>query len=239
MLKYSLRENLLTPEPDDCMAQVQDVRSYSEDEIIDLMLKRGTTLSKADITAALQVYNEVVAEAVADGCAVNTPIFSTSFSISGVFNTMADSFDKTRHTISVNVNAGAALREAAKNVRPEKTEAAATGPYITEAADIVSGAVNSTLTAGGILRLTGSRLKFDAADAEQGVFLVPADGGEAVKCGVVAENKPARVMVMVPADVKSGAYSVEVRTKVHGNGTAAKALRTGRFSKPLEASAQA
>ena len=31
MLKYSLRENPLTPDPDDCMAQVQDVRSYSLD----------------------------------------------------------------------------------------------------------------------------------------------------------------------------------------------------------------
>ena len=29
MLKYSFRENLLTADPDDCMAQVQDVRSYS------------------------------------------------------------------------------------------------------------------------------------------------------------------------------------------------------------------
>ena len=30
MLKYSLRENLLTPAPDDYMAQVTDVRSIFE-----------------------------------------------------------------------------------------------------------------------------------------------------------------------------------------------------------------
>ena len=41
MLKYSLRENLLTPAPDDYMAQVTDVRSYTLDEIIDLMMDRG------------------------------------------------------------------------------------------------------------------------------------------------------------------------------------------------------
>ena len=41
MFKYSLRENLLTPAPDDYMAQVTDVRSYTLDEIIDLMMDRG------------------------------------------------------------------------------------------------------------------------------------------------------------------------------------------------------
>lgn len=239
MLKYSLRENLLTADPDDCMAQVQDVRSYSQDEIIDLMMRRGTTLTRADVAAVLQVYTEVVGELTADGSAVNTPLFNTSFSVAGVFTSMSDSFDKTRHTVSVNINAGTALREAVKSVRTEKTESANTDPYITEAADVVSGAVNSVLTAGGILRLVGSRLKFDAADAGQGVFLVPESGGEAVRCGVVAENKPARVMVMIPADIAGGTYYAEVRTKVLGNSQAGKTLKTGRFSRPLEVAAQA
>ncbi|MBP3365932.1 MAG: DUF4469 domain-containing protein [Treponema sp.] len=239
MLKYCLRENLLTADPDDCMAQAVDVRSYPQDEIIGLIMKRGTTLTKADVSAVLQVFSEVVCELTADGSAVNTPLFSTSFSVSGVFSGMADSFDRARHSISVNVNPGTALREAAKSVKTEKTEAAATEPYITEAADIVSGSVNATLTAGGILRLTGSRLKFDALDEAQGVFLVPAEGGEAVKCAVVAENKPARVMIMVPADVKPGAYYAEVRTKLFGNGGTSKTQRMGRFSKLLAVSAQA
>ena len=51
MLKYSLRENLLTPAPDDYMAQAQDVRSYTLDEIIDLMMDKGTTLTRADVAA--------------------------------------------------------------------------------------------------------------------------------------------------------------------------------------------
>ena len=239
MLKYSLRENLLTPEPDDCMAQVQDVRSYSQDEVIDLMMRRGTTLTRADVAAVLQVYTEVVGELTADGSAVNTPLFNTSFSVAGVFTSMSDSFDKARHTVSVNINAGTALRDAAKSVRTEKTEGASTDPYITEAADVVSGAVNSTLTAGGILRLTGSRLKFDASDAAQGVFLVPEVGGDAVRCGVVAENKPARVMVMIPADIAPGAYYAEVRTKIVEGNKSGKTLKSGRLGKALSVGASA
>ncbi|MDE7141138.1 MAG: DUF4469 domain-containing protein [Treponemataceae bacterium] len=237
MLKYSLRENLLTPEPDDCMAQVQDVRSYSQDEVIDLMMRRGTTLTRADVAAVLQVYTEVIGELTADGSAVNTPLFNTSFSVAGVFTSMADAFDKSRHSVSVNISAGTTLREAVKSVKTEKTESASTDPYITEAADVVSGAVNSTLTAGGILRLTGSRLKFDASDTAQGVFLVP-EAGDAVRCSVVAENKPARVMVMIPADIASGTYYAEVRSRFMGNSQAGKTLKTGRFGKPLEVAAQ-
>ncbi|MDE7140701.1 MAG: DUF4469 domain-containing protein, partial [Treponemataceae bacterium] len=226
-------------EPDDCMAQVQDVRSYSQDEVIDLMMRRGTTLTRADVAAVLQVYTEVVGELTADGSAVNTPLFNTSFSVSGVFNGMADMFDRARHSVGVNVNAGTALREAVKSVKTEKTEGANTGPYITEAADVVSGAVNSTVTAGGILRLTGSRLKFDASDEAQGVCLVPDGAGEAVRCGVVAENKPARVMVMIPADIASGTYYAEVRTKVDASRKPVKTLKVGRFGRVLSVGAGA
>ncbi|MBP3365591.1 MAG: DUF4469 domain-containing protein [Treponema sp.] len=241
MLKYSLRENLLTPEPDDCMGsqpavayrvcRMANSRGYPC-EFFPGMTRRGTTLTKADVSAVLQVFSEVVCELTADGSAVNTPLFS----VSGVFSGMADSFDRARHMVSVNVNPGTALREAAKSVRTEKTEAASTGPYITEATDVVSGSVNSTLTAGGILRLIGSRLKFDASDETQGVFLILADGGEAVKCAVVAENKPARVMVMVPADVKPDAYYVEVRTKLDASRQPGKRLKACRYAKPLTVS---
>ncbi len=60
----------------------------------------------------------------------------------------------------------------------------------------------------------------------------------AVRCGVVAENKPARVMVMVPADIAPGAYYAEVRSRFMGNSQAGKTLKTGRFGKPLDVAAQ-
>ena len=71
MLKYCLRENLLTPAPDDYMAQAQDVRSYTLDEIIDLMMDKGTTLTRADVAATLQVYGEVCSSLIKDGAALN------------------------------------------------------------------------------------------------------------------------------------------------------------------------
>ncbi|AIN93979.1 DUF4469 domain-containing protein [Treponema putidum] len=236
MLKYSLRENLLTPAPDDYMAQAQDVRSYTLDEIIDLMMQKGSTLTRADVAAVLQIYGEVCASLIADGSAVNTPLMNTSLSISGVFNGANDSFDKKRHTVNLNLTAGSLLREAVTKVKCEKTEGASTGPYITEVADIVFGKVNEVLTKGGVVQLVGSRLKFDAKDASQGIFFVPETGAP-VRAAVTAENKPARLMAIIPADLAAGNWYIEVRTKMIGSSQKSKTLKTGRFDKPLTCTA--
>ena len=234
MLKYSLRENLLTPAPDDYMAQVTDVRSYTLDEIIDLMVDKGTTLTRADVAATLQVYSEVCASLIKDGSALNTPLMNTALSISGVFNGANDTFDKKRHTVNLNISAGTLLRDAITKVKCEKTESASTDPYITEVADIVSGKVNEVLTKGGVVQITGSRLKFDAKDAAQGIFFVP-ETGEAARAAVIAENKPARLMAIIPADLPAGTYYVEVRTKILEGNKSGKKIKTGRFNKALTA----
>ncbi len=232
MLKYALRENLLTAAPDDFMAQVQDVRSYTLDEIIDLMMQKGSTLTRADVAAVLQIYGEVCASIIADGSALNTPLMNTSLSISGVFNGANDSFDKKRHTVNLNITAGILLRDVLPKIKCEKTEGASTDPYITEVTDIVTGTANTTLTKGGVVQLVGSRLKFDAKDTAQGIFFVP-ETGEAVRAAVIAENKPARLMAIIPADLAAGTYYIEVRSKHSGGGKPLKAVKAGRFAKPL------
>ena len=236
MLKYCLRENLLTPAPDDYMAQAADVRSYTLDEIIDLMMEKGTTLTRADVAATLQVYGEVISAIIKDGSAVNTPLMNTTLSISGVFDGANDSFDKKRHTVNLNITAGTLLRDAVTKVKCEKTEGASTDPYITEVTDIVTGTVNTTLTKGGVVQLVGSRLKFDAKDAAQGIFFVPETGAP-VRVAVIAENKPARLMAIIPADLAAGTYYIEVRTKILEGNKSGKTLKTGRFNKALTVAA--
>ena len=214
------------------MAQTQDVRSYTLDEIIDLMMQKGSTLTRADVKAVLQIYGEVCAAVIADGCALNTPLMNTALSISGVFNGANDAFDKKRHAVNLNITAGTLLRGVLPKVKCEKTGTASTDPYITEVADIVTGTVNTVLTKGGVVQITGSRLKFKADDAAQGIFFVP-ETGTPVRAAVIAENKPARLMAIIPADLEAGTYYIEVRSKHSGGGKPLKAVKAGRFAKPL------
>ena len=238
VINYALRENLLTADPDDCMAQVVDARAYTQDDITKEMVKRGTSLTEADIAAYQKLEVEVYKDIIAGGGSlntplINTPLINTSFSITGVFTSMADSFDKSRHAIKLNVNAGAALKEAAAQAKAQKTEAASTDPYITSVTDKVTGD-SGTVKTGSVMELTGSRLKFDASDAEQGVFALTANG--MVRCEPVIENKPARLLVMLPASVEAGEFTVEVRTKIIGaTGKALKTMKRGSFGKTLVA----
>ena len=80
------------------------------------------------------------------------------------------------------------------------------------------------------------RRKFDAKDTSQGIFFVP-ETGTTVRCSVIAENKPARLMAIIPADLAAGTYYIEVRTKIIGSSQKSKTLKTGRFDKPLTCTA--
>ena len=235
-MKYALRENLLTPAPGNYMAQVADVRSYTLDEIINLMMEKGSSVTRADAAAVLQVYGEVCALLVANGAALNTPLMNASMSISGVFDGANDSFDRRRHAVNLNMTAGTLLRDALASVKCEKTQIASTDPYITEVKDVVSDTVNSALTKGGIVQITGSHLKFDAKDETQGIFFVPETGAP-VRATVVAENKPARLTALIPQTLDAGIRYIEIRTKLLDNNKSLKTMKTGRFAKPLTVTA--
>ncbi|GHV61479.1 hypothetical protein FACS1894195_2050 [Bacteroidia bacterium] len=156
-------------------------------------------------------------------------------SIAGVFNGMGDNFDPLRHVVKVNLNQGAALRLAAKRIKPKKVQVADPIPYIVEVKDILSGSVNDHLTAGGVIQLRGSRLRFIDDDYSNGIFIIPVADAPEMRLSVVVENKPARLITLLPSNLVAGEYQLEVRsTFVHG-GKPSQTLKVGRFGKTLTA----
>ena len=233
MLDYTLIENLLTPAPDDYMAQTANVRSYTNDEIADRIMKTGAGLTRSDILSVLQAQNEVICDIIAEGDAVNTPLFNTQPSISGVFDSASDSFDSSRHRVKINLSAGKALRDAVTKVRTKKVQVADAAPIITEVKDMVTGSVNDQLTKNTVVQITGGRLKFLSEEADNGVFLVNADNAVFRRMEVVLENKPARLMVMIPQNMQVGTYYLEVRTTFSNSVKPTKTLKVSRFNKIL------
>jgi hypothetical protein len=234
MLQYTTVENLLTAAPNDYSAQPVNVRSYQFPEIIRRILARNPGLSEAQLTSAINEFVEEVSIITAEGDAVNTPLINTNLSIQGVLDSAADVFDAKRHRVRINVNAGVKLAAAVAKVKPQKTDVAEPLPHIVEVRDFVSGTVNETLTAGGVVQIRGSRLKFMTDDDANGIFLTDANGAS-IKLTVIAENKPARLMAMLPADLPAGEYAVEVRSTYAAVGKPTKTLKTGRFNKILAA----
>lgn len=230
MLNYSLTENLLTERADDYTAQVQPLRSNDKEDIIERMLQRGTSLTRTDLLAVLNLFDEVIAETIESGEVVNLPLFNTSFSISGVFEGATDSFDANRHKLNVNLSKGTLLRQAEGKISLQKTTAVAPQPVILEVKDSVSGKTNEVLTPGGVAEIHGNNIKIAGDDASCGLWFVPSTG-EALKAGVLVQNKPSAIIAMIPS-LPAGTYTVKVITQYSG-GSLLKSPRTCIFTKTL------
>ncbi len=103
-------------------------------------------------------------------------------------------------------------------------------PNPIEYRDVGSDTTNDQITPGNIGQLSGNRLKFDPAQADEGLYFVPtADTGD-VKVTTIQKNKPSQLVFLVPALV-AGGYNLEVRARIAG-GTE---LRIGRLDPVLTA----
>ncbi len=229
-IKYALFENNLTPDPDDYSAIVQIAGSWDLPIIADKIVARGSTVGKADVLAVLTDAVSVCEEGVGESNRINFGGLVQLFPrVKGVFNGATDTFDPARHFVDVGANPGSELRDAVRaSATVEKVEAVKPSPNPIEYRDINSDTTNDTVTVGGIGQLSGSRLKYDDTQADEGIYFVATAGGE-TKVTVVQKNKPAQVVFSVPATLIAGTYNIEVRARVAG-GTE---LRIGRLDPVL------
>jgi hypothetical protein len=233
MIEYYLIDNPLTPAPDDYMAQMLNVRVHKLDDIFQRISARYPGLTPAQISSAVNEFFEEICAITADGETINTPLFNSHFSVSGVFDGAMDVFDPKRHSLKLHVSLGTRLREALRKVKLEKTIAAEPVPHILEVKDIQSDTVNEKLTPGGVVKLGGGRLKFLQGEENNGVFIVDENGAEK-KLSTIVENNPTHIIAVMPADVAAGVYFMEVRSSFSGSDKKpSRMLKIGRFHKEL------
>jgi hypothetical protein len=226
-LDYALFENHLTADPSDYMAVVQNPQSKTEDDIVALMVSRGSTVTKADALATIEQYAQAIEEFVKDGYNINTALFKLSLSVKGIFDSEDENFNPARHSVKVNVSAGTRLQAVASSVKVSRVQGTPPQPDPVYLDDLGSGTRNETLTPGNIARLKGSRLKFDASDPAQGIFLVASDGSE-TQVATVSHNKPSQLDFLVPV-LPAGTYRLEVRAVLYNTTE----LRKGSLSAEL------
>ncbi|KKQ49445.1 MAG: hypothetical protein US69_C0005G0003 [candidate division TM6 bacterium GW2011_GWF2_38_10] len=226
-LKFALFENHLTSDPNDYMAVVQDLPSKTQEDVIDLMIGRGSTVTRAEALSVNEEYSAAIVQLLKEGYAINTPIFNLSPSIKGVFYGADQSFNPASHSVKINISAGPRLREVGSQVNVEKVKGASPKPDIEYLNDFGSDTRNEQLTPGNIARIRGSRLKYDAADLVQGIYLIDTNGAE-TKVTTVVHNKPSQLDFLVPP-LMPGEYKLEVRVVINKG----KEAKAGALLSPL------
>lgn len=227
-IKYYLQPNPITPDPNDQSARVISNQVHDLESITKEMLKRGSTVTEADILAVLKVFFEVVADEVAEGNNVNLPLVNIKPSVNGVFTSATDSFDASRHIKKASITAGILLNQKMSSATVEKTTQALTAPVLIEFMDINSQNTNAIVTSGGIGQITGEELKFNPDNAAEGIYFVAADGS-AIKVTVIASRTEGKLVFSIPT-LAVGAYTLEVRK---GYGSSNAMVRTGSLQDAL------
>jgi hypothetical protein len=212
VLDYTLEANELTANPDDFRAQVTNVRSYTQEDIIDHLMQIGAGLTRSDVAAVLEAEKQVIAAIIAEGGAVNTELFNAHPSIQGVFTSPEDADGKDRK-VKINLHAGIVLRNAVKQVKTKRLAAVATGTIITAVTDIKTGAVNSALTPGRDIKIIGSKIKIAGEESGVGLFFVPDTGDPVpVDPSDFVINNPSEIIAVIPS-LSAGQYKVRIVTQ--------------------------
>ena len=233
-LDFSLAENLMTPDPNDMMAQTANVTSFGINDIFRRILARNPGLGLSQLKASFDEVVEECCRITEEGAAFTTELVNAQPSIAGVFNGAADAFDPKRHRVKTNLTAGTRLKKATAAVKTRKVQTAEPAPFIIEINDVVSNSVNEQITPGGVIQIRGGSLKLALANPENGVFLTD-ENGNTFKLNNIVENKPARIIVMIPSDIQQGTYTLEVRSSFINSAKEAKNIKTGRFNRELMA----
>ncbi len=226
MLKYFLTLNKVSPTPNLYRAQPVTAGSITEEAIINYMIDRGSTVTKAEAKAMIEEYGAAMIFFLKQGFTINTDLFKLSPSISGVFTDKNDSFDASRHQVNINAATGSRMDNVPQMIKLEKIAPTKVVPAPEDLLDVTSNKENSTLTPGGTVKLTGKDMKINADVAEQGIYLV--NGTTTTKVATFIISRPSEVVFVLPNTLAKGDYTLEVRGDINN------VTRTGTLEAQLK-----
>jgi hypothetical protein len=185
----------------DFRVMVYHTRSVELDEVVDLIIRQGSTVTRADILGVLEGFETAVVNLLLEGARVNTPLANDRASVRGIFEEGNLDYDPTRHQVVGAISAGRRLKAVLRSrSQVAHVKARYAAPTLLLYVDCDSEEQNGAVTLRRDGAGDGRLAKFDPADPAQGVFYVHQDGS-ATRVPVVGHNKPSKLMFVAPASL--------------------------------------
>lgn len=200
------------------VARVHHTQSCDQKMLVEMITHHNRALPPTMVEAVLEEYYRAVEWAIEDGMRVNTPLIKIQASIQGTFAEEDERMYPGRQRIVLKAVPGKRLRSLIKRLKAQKVAPKYPCPEPKQLEDIFSDTSNRSITAGGIIRLRGKRLKFDPEDIQQGIFLIQAGGTKPIRLAKAVTNTPSQLLMKAPDDLPAGEYTLEVHAIV-GNST--------------------
>jgi hypothetical protein len=217
----------LTQRKDDRFARIITKKSITEDDLIDIAVKRRTDLNASTIRACLNIIRDVAMEEVLNGSSVRFGLSYYQLGVEGVFIGDNAAWDSTQHSLIVNSVPVAELRQKVKATTINLRGMASSGTFINSVTDVTTKLVNSRLTPGGGVNVTGSRIKIAGDSSDIGLSLINQVTNEVVPIPPTALmiNEPSKLSFVVPATLPVGDYKLGITTQFSNSSTILKEIR--------------
>jgi len=193
--------------------------------VVDRMLAMGSSLTRPDITAVLQLLTTAVGRLCEEGYRVDLEgLVKITPTLGGVFEGKGDSFQAARNKLYLTAHVSKALNQQfGQRAKAEKVLTEEVRPVLATVADSEADPGVAALTPGHIVSIQGVRLKFNSAVEGEGLKLVSAaDSSQFVTIPRLHKNTSRELVFRLPESPFSEAF-FELTTSL-GSQT----LRVGR-----------
>jgi hypothetical protein len=225
-LKGWLVENHLTTDnKNDKILLLESAGNLTLADVISQMRKEDTGLREETIVHAVDLYQRILADLILTGYSVNTGLFRAVPQFRGPIEN--GQWNPNKNSIHVTFIQDKDLREAiaetSVHILGEKQDAM----YIAGGEDAATRATDGTATAGRNYTLHGRLIKVAGDHESVGVTLTDASG-KATKLpdDMIAVNNPTQLIILLPAGLADGDYTLTVTTQYCGSSILLKTPRS-------------
>lgn len=209
----------------DKILEVHAKESYTNKEIVDLMLKEVTGLKRETLEHAVELYNRITTESLLSGHPVNTGLFYASPGFKGLIE--GGVWNPEKNSIVVNFQTGKTLREEITKTKVEILGEKADIMYVLEVEDKKTGLKDGTVSPGFGVIIRGRNLKISGSDEKVGVYLINDQSSEEkLPDYQIIHNKPSELTIQIPTGLLPGTYTLRITTQYNKSAAGLKEPRS-------------
>jgi hypothetical protein len=186
-----------------------------------------------NVTDLLDYHEQLMAELkyqLCDGFAVNLGPVSIHPRVGGTWEHPNEAADREKHPITFRTHIRAELSRMAQAITLVCDGQAEDTAYIDEVEDVSTGTVNETVTSGGVVVITGHKIKVTGDKPGVGVLLTGTRPGGIPFTAPLAppyvENTASKVIAVLPQNIPVGTFRIQVNTQYSNSSTQLKDVRS-------------
>ena len=209
-IQYYLKENpFCTDDSNRYAATVKRKEVLRQDQIVTLMTRKNTTISREEIMLVLSQYKQVVIQQLQAGYPVITDLFQAQVTIRGGFVDGNDEFDTRRHYVNMSLSPNNNLRkELNRTTTVRKISDREKKVRIFHLYDYATRSVRNEFPPGGLVNLKGFGFLSDEGDPQ--IFLCPPGSDRRIPVSRIYSSTARNILFGLPDGLEPGNYRIKL-----------------------------